>query len=175
MTVRRGQPSPLGFAQFLELASGAASPQGVGRDDRPFHHQGTSRDQGPFSDDASTQNGRRNPDQGPVPDDRAVNNGFVTQRDSVADDAGVAFVNMQDRAVLDVRFLANLDPFLIAAQYAAVPNRTAGLQFDATQQDRPRRDPGRWIDQGAAVNRSPIPVLFRAVVAKSRGSAASSA
>ena len=91
-----------------------------------------------------------------------MNDGTVSEGDSIPQNAGIAFVDMQDRSVLNVGFFADFNPFLIAAQYTSIPDRTAGFQPDATEDDGTGSYPGGRVNQRATIDCVPVPVLIRA-------------
>jgi len=114
------------------------------RDDRAGGDDRAPADPGPGEDR------RVHGDHGVIFDRAGVDDGPVTDRHPSADAAGPVRVDMDDRTVLDVRVLADLDLGArhIGAEDAVVPDVGASAENDPADDDRPRRHPGAVFDLG---------------------------
>ena len=161
------QPRYLVRGELFQLTGGAAGPEGAGGDDGAFEDYGTGGNQGTFADDAAAEDQGTDADEGPIAHHGGMDYRAMAHSDSVAQTAGIAVIDVEDDAILEIGVFANFDVLVVAAQYAAKPDRAAGSQGDAAVHDGPGRNPGTWVDLwGGSHGR---PVAHRSGIGKLRG------
>src|SRR2546423_2085392 len=114
-------------------ARGGAQRQHPGWDLRPRRHHAARGHDRLAADHRLIEHDGADADQAQVRDDAGVQDHAVAHRDARADPGAEALVgHVDDRQVLDVGLLADLDPLLLAAHHAAVPDAGTIAEDDVT-------------------------------------------
>src|SRR3989442_7334057 len=122
-------------------ARGGAQGQHPRGDLRPRCHDAARGDDRLTADHRLVENDGADADQAQVRDGAGVPDHPVTDGDARPDPGAEAPVgHVDDRQVLDVRLLADLDPLLLAANHATVPDAGAVAEHHAASDRRGRSD-----------------------------------
>src|SRR6267143_1484202 len=129
--------------------------QHPGWDLRPGRHHAARPHDALASDHRLIEDYGADADQAQVRDRAGVQDHAVTDGDARADPGSEALVgDVDDRQVLDVGLLADLDPLLLAAHHAAVPDAGAVAEDDVSRHRGSRRDEDLASQpRGASVDR----------------------
>src|SRR6266704_2646219 len=125
---------PADVLQFL-VGEGPLDPRWRAKSKHPRGNPGSGSDYAAGRDDALDA------DQAQVQDGAGVQDHAVPDRDARADAGPEPLVgDVDDREVLDVGLLADLDPLLLAAHHAAVPDAGAVAEDDVSRDRGGGRD-----------------------------------
>src|SRR5450830_1803753 len=117
-----------------DRARGRADDQRIVRKRLSFGDDSTGADQTIFSDLGAIEYDRTHADQTVIADDTAVQDDVVADHTIAADDERKSRIGVQRGIILDLRALAELDPFVVAAQHRAEPDARLRLQPHAADQ-----------------------------------------
>lgn len=108
-------------------------------------------DQALLTDHRPVQHRRSHPNQAFIPDRAGVHVRRMPDRDPVADEARKVIREVQDRVVLDVRMMSDLDPVDVAPQHRPIPDAAVVPERHITHN---HRRPGE-IDTSSQPRRAP--------------------
>lgn len=92
-------------------------------------------------------------DEAVVFDYRPVDDGTMADGDALPDPGGDSIIYVDDRPVLDVAVLPDLDRIGVAAHNGGRPNRDVPSEGDVPDDHGERVDEGQRVDGGQAVGR----------------------
>lgn len=146
-----GEYLSVGFSQLADDPARDAGGQHTRRHRRTGKDDCAGRDQGAGTDSRAAQNNRANANERASADVCAVHDGPVPEADAILERDRLAPIHMDAAQILDIALGSDHDPIGVRAQYRPVPDGSRSAEGDVPDDNRARRDPGIWMDNGAIV------------------------
>ena len=119
----------------------------------PFSDERTGADQAIFSDARAVEHDRTHAHQRIVADRASVQHNVMPNDASSTDRQWKARIGVQRRIVLDLRALAELDPFVVPAEHRTPPDTAIRFEPDPADQDGGFGDPPGFRVEDCATQR----------------------